>query len=472
MTLAEKLKTLRGEMSLRKLADELGVHYSYLSRLESGDLASASEEFLDRLAAYFELSEEDQRALYLAAGKVPPEVLFFVQKDPERALGVLRAAFADDLEDLGQEIVRRLEAIGLSETAANTYLRILRAGRLHERDLDDVPQKVIEDLILRRLIFFERRPSGRTYFALDPKTAFRTLWDKTLWEAAVTEEELMKLPRAEAVDLLDVRRQCRELSKMATSLYSYRRPLTAGQIRIAQDAEELALTLTETIARAQEEVAALSRSPRLPQVAPIWETLCDRMEDGVVYRRICDLDEIVDHGLHIKRRDMEETGVQLRVLEAEVISRKFYLIDDRYSVIYWPDEAGDGFTLVGQVVDNSWLARKYRREFEGAWDEAIAGELVVSILEEAASELVERAGQALGSQGEEWLQKIVDWGIFARFPDMPEEERRHLEAEALAAGLVEQREEAGNALVPRYGLTMADIRRRHVAQRVRVTALG
>ena len=488
MTFAQKLKALRGKMSLRKLADELGVHYSYLSRLESGDLASASEEFLDRLAAYFELSEEEQRALYLAAGKVPPEVLFLVQKDPERALATLRATFADDLEAHEREIARRLLAIGFSETAASAYVRILRAGHLHEVDLENIPPETLRELILRRLIFYERQNSGRVYFVLDPATAFRTLWDEVLWQAAVTEDELLKLPREEAAHLVEVRNACRDLAQMATSLYSYRRPLIAGQIRIAQDAEELALALAETIARAQKEVMALSRAPRLPQVAPIWETLRNRMAAGVIYRRVCDLDEVVEHGLYIKRRDMEETGVQLRVLEAEVISRKFYLIDDRYGVVFWPDEMGDGFALSGQVVENAWLARKYRREFEAAWNEAVPGGLVVDILEDAATVLLDRAGQALGPQGQTWLQKVVDWGTFARFPDLPDEERRRIEEAALAAGLVRRRGDApwidsepapsvpkghrGGSLVPDYGLTMADIRRRHIARRVRVLALG
>jgi len=196
------------------------------------------------------------------------------------------------------------------------------------------------------------------------------------------------------------------------------------------------------------------------------------MADGVVYRRICDLNEVVEHGLHIKRRDMEEVGVQLRVLEDEVITRKFYLIDDRYGVISWPDEVGDGFALAGQVVENTWLCRKYRREFEVAWEEAIPGDLVVDILEGAASELLEQAGRVLGLQGQEWLQKVVDWGIYARFPDLPDAERQRIEEEALAAGLVEQREDVGGALVPCYPLRMADIRRRHLAQRVRAMAIG
>jgi len=230
MTLAEKLRALRGEMSLRKLADELGVHYSYLSRLEGGEPGSASEEFLDRLAAYFGLPEEEQRALYLAAGKIPREILFLVQKDPERALAALRSAFADDLDAHGREIAHRLVAIGLSDMAARAYVRILRAGRLHEESLEDVPQavdftaKVLRELLLRRLIFYERQPAGRTYFALDPTTAFRTLWDETLWQAAVTEEELLKLPREEATRLLEIRRRCRELAELAMPLYSYRRP--------------------------------------------------------------------------------------------------------------------------------------------------------------------------------------------------------------------------------------------------------
>lgn len=71
-----------------------------------------------------------------------------------------------------------------------------------------------------------------------------------------------------------------------------------------------------------------------------------------------------------------------------------------------------------------------------SWNEAVPGGLVVDILENAATTLLDWAGQALGPQGQEWLRKGVDWGTFARFPDLSDEERRRIEEAALAAGLV------------------------------------
>jgi transcriptional regulator with XRE-family HTH domain len=465
MNLADELKALRGEMSLRRLAKELEIDHSFLSRIESGELPSASEEFLDRLAACFNLPEERQIALYLAAGKSPPELHFFFQKDPKRALTALCAAFADDLEAHRREIVRRLAAIGFSEAAATTYVRILRAGYLPEDRLQDVPREVLRELFLRRLIFYERQDSGCAYFALDPATAFGVFWNETLWQKAVTEEELVKLPPEEEARLREVQALCRELAEMASLLHTRRHPVAADNIRIAQGVEELGLALEETIAQAQKEIVALSRSPRLPQVALVWKSLSARLEAGAVYRRICDLDEVVEHGLHIKRRDME-MGVQLRVLEAEDISRKFYLVDGRYCVIYLPDELGEGFALTGQVVDNPWLARRYQQDFEAVWKKGIPAEMVVNILEETTPDLLRQAEQILGPQGREWLRKVIDWGIFARFPDMMEEDRRRIEDESLAAGLVERRELVGGALVPRYPLAMVEIRRLYAARRV------
>lgn len=61
---------------------------------------------------------------------------------------------------------------------------------------------------------------------------------------------------------------------------------------------------------------AVSKSPRLPQVASFWATLSDRLAGGVTYRRVVDLDEIIDHGLTLVQRDIEDQGIDLRVLPA------------------------------------------------------------------------------------------------------------------------------------------------------------
>lgn len=67
------LKHWRGErgFTLRRMAESLQVDPSYLSRLERGDIASPSDDVLDRLPQVLEKSREE---IYLAAGRITPEL--------------------------------------------------------------------------------------------------------------------------------------------------------------------------------------------------------------------------------------------------------------------------------------------------------------------------------------------------------------------------------------------------------------
>lgn len=85
------LRTLRSGagLGIKRLAPELGVTYSYLSKLESNQIRP-SEELVERVAQYFEY---DRDRLLLAAHKVPPEVLRMLRENPDEALGYLRERF-------------------------------------------------------------------------------------------------------------------------------------------------------------------------------------------------------------------------------------------------------------------------------------------------------------------------------------------------------------------------------------------
>ena len=91
MTFGEILRQLRtaAGVGIKRLGPELGVTYSHLSKLESGDV-NPSEKLVGRVAAYFQY---DRDRLLLAAGKVPPEILRILQDHPDDAVGFLRRRF-------------------------------------------------------------------------------------------------------------------------------------------------------------------------------------------------------------------------------------------------------------------------------------------------------------------------------------------------------------------------------------------
>ncbi len=73
-TLAEYLRTAREQagISQRQLASRVGIHHSYLARLESGETANPAAELLQKIADVLEINSAD---LFAFIGVKPPEGL-------------------------------------------------------------------------------------------------------------------------------------------------------------------------------------------------------------------------------------------------------------------------------------------------------------------------------------------------------------------------------------------------------------
>lgn len=91
MEFGQILRRLRSDkgIGIKRLAPDLGVTYSYLSKLESGGVGP-SEEFVGRVSKYF---NHDKNELLLSAGKVPADVLQILRSHPQDAVEFLRERF-------------------------------------------------------------------------------------------------------------------------------------------------------------------------------------------------------------------------------------------------------------------------------------------------------------------------------------------------------------------------------------------
>ncbi len=76
-------------LGIKRAAPEIGVTYSYLSKLENG-LVTPSEETVGKLAEYYDLNAE---MLGVLAGRLPDDVVKILEGDPEGAITDLRARF-------------------------------------------------------------------------------------------------------------------------------------------------------------------------------------------------------------------------------------------------------------------------------------------------------------------------------------------------------------------------------------------
>ena len=88
--LLKHLRTKNG-VSIKKLAAEVGLNYTYISKLENAKVRP-SPEVIDRFSHYFNYSTDE---LMIAAGKIPKDIEEILKGNPKEAIKYLRRKFGD-----------------------------------------------------------------------------------------------------------------------------------------------------------------------------------------------------------------------------------------------------------------------------------------------------------------------------------------------------------------------------------------
>ena len=86
--LLKSLRTKKG-VSIKKLARELGINYTYISKLENSKV-NPSREVIDRFSHYFNYSSDE---LMTAAGKIPRDIEEILKNNPKETINYLRRRF-------------------------------------------------------------------------------------------------------------------------------------------------------------------------------------------------------------------------------------------------------------------------------------------------------------------------------------------------------------------------------------------
>ena len=360
--------------------------------------------------------------------------------------------------------------LGFDRVVTEVYGVVLTCGPLPRRGIVSIlsgvsghVDRALSRLHERGLVgSVVRRVRRRQFYATAPDIAWRALSSELLWSTTddVGARETSPAARDPAVEAR--RRICAEIAEVATRLY---RPHAAALVHREWDAattEELARLICELIARGRKGIVAVSKSPRLAQVASFWAVVSDRLAAGVSYQRVVDLDEVIDHGLTLVKRDIEDYGIDLRVLERDRIHHKYYVVDGSFlAVFHGRSQASEGGSRsgVGRITSRGTILRRYVRRFRYYASASIPGGFVLRRMEVAAQELLRGAQEALTADEVAWIESLVHYGKFSRFHvarGWSEEETSRAERRATAIGVV--RRNLDGDLVPAYPVTEGDIR--------------
>ena len=80
------------KVSIKKLAVELGVDYTYISKLENAKV-NPSSKVVEKFSEYFNYSSDE---LMVAAGKIPKDIEEILKNNPKKAIDFLRRKFTSD----------------------------------------------------------------------------------------------------------------------------------------------------------------------------------------------------------------------------------------------------------------------------------------------------------------------------------------------------------------------------------------
>ena len=76
-------------MGIKKLAPEVGVDYTYISRIENNQVLP-SEDVIKRLAEYF---GQDKDELMIRADRIPRDIMEILRRNPKETLSLIRENF-------------------------------------------------------------------------------------------------------------------------------------------------------------------------------------------------------------------------------------------------------------------------------------------------------------------------------------------------------------------------------------------
>jgi len=371
-------------------------------------------------------------------------------------------------KSLSSRLVDLMQQAGLSQPTATLYEFILSREFTSEDILEqqfrsqDIRQD-IERLLELRVIAVDIVRDKYALYPINPDLAWGSVSNDMTWRFYNSVNDYEKprshyaLPSRYREPVQHARNVINAIREIATRLYESAPSVERHRWREALDKEHLAVLLSEAILQGSSRICCVSKPPRSSQLAIIWESIVQRMKEGTAYQRIANLTEVIEHGLYIIQRDIEDYGVDLRVLDLDDIKHKFYVVDNNFLVVYHLTGT-DRSQQVGRVTREKNTIKRYRKRFSKYYEKATPGLFVVQQLRKASKQLLETAQRQGFNEAEiAWLQCLINWGIFCNIEIPSISDLQELEEKALGVGIVKQG--TTGKLVPKYCVTMRDIER-------------
>ncbi len=366
-------------------------------------------------------------------------------------------------------LVNLMGQAGLKQSVAHIYEFILSQEFVTKGVIEqhfesyDIEQD-IRKLLELKIISIDMERDKFVLYAINPDLAWGSVSNDITWRFHRNPKDYEKvrphyaLPSQFTESVQHARNVINTIREIAVLMYESSPSVARHRWREALDKEHLAILLSEAILQGNSTIYCVTRPPRSSQLSIIWESVVQRMKEGVIYRRVTNLTEVIEHGLYIIKRDIEDYGVDLRILDLDEIEHKFYVIDRKFLVVYHLTGANQD-QQIGRVTREKNTIKRYHKRFSKYYEQAVPGLFVVQQLRQASTLLLRTAQLHDFNEAElSWIKCLINWGVFCNLENPSLTDLKKLEDRTIKIGIAEYG--STGKLVPKYGVSMQSIKRK------------
>lgn len=334
--------------------------------------------------------------------------------------------------------------LGCDINVVNLYLEILR-GPKNKHDIisifdndEGVINGYLDILFSYRLVAdFMGRDKVLVYFAVDPQFSFPAIILSEMWAIDSdlhTIGDLIK--RKELKELNDRYKKSQIIVKNLVAYYKKQLPFLKEMVVVISGYKRIGCYLSELLETAENEIVAVLSPPHLLGEI-VWQTVVDKMSQGVVYQRITTFDELIRHGYRIYKNEISSYNEVLYISRNNVLSDKFYVINDITVVFFIPDRQNKGFKYEVQIINNAGFSKRYKDIYEKMRLESVALSDIMQNIDDYRDDYLKKASKYLTADECGWVMDVFDYGVFCKHQEYSAEIVDQAKTKSLSNGLVE-----------------------------------
>ena len=199
--------------------------------------------------------------------------------------------------------------------------------------------------------------------------------------------------------------------------------------------KRIASYLSELLETAKTNIYAVISPPHLLGEI-VWQTVIEKMNQGVLYQRITTFDELVRHGYKIFENEIHNYNETLYICKNSALSDKFYVINDITVVFFIPDRKSKDFKFEVQIIRNEAFSKRYKNVYEKLRSESLNLAELIEKISVFREKFLQNASRFLTVYESEWLTNVFDYGVFCKHQKYPSEIFEAARMKCLREGII------------------------------------